>query len=85
MPKFLEDLAQVFPGFPHLWNDFCYHEGEASQSYEAKLNDDVRYLDREWRKLVFRLCDYMLLALRLSERGFHADRRRLATIVHPVS
>ena len=85
MPKLLEDLAGVLPGFPVIWNDFCKHEGEASRPWEAKLNDDVRCLDREWRKLVFKLFDYMRMAMRLPNHHYHGDKRRLETIVYPVS
>ena len=85
MPNFLEDLAEVLPGFPALWTEFCYHEGEASRPWEAKLNDDVRCLDREWRKLVFKLFDYMRMTLGLPNHHYIGDKRRLETIIYPVS
>ncbi|KAI5116076.1 hypothetical protein M0805_003833 [Coniferiporia weirii] len=80
MPSFRDDLEDTCP---LLWKDFCVLEGDESRHWNSTINGSVQCLDRDWRKVVFRFCDYFLVNKGLVCSPYHPDGRRLETIVYP--
>lgn len=82
MPSFYEDVEVVFPG---LWAEFCSQvEGDVTQ-WVSKLSGTAPCLDRDWRKIVFKLFDYLLTTRTSVDCSYRSSGHRLDVIVHPVS
>lgn len=82
MPLFLENLEHACPG---LWANFCAQAEDDAWQWTAKLNGTAPCLDRDWRKLVFKVFDFLVTSRGLVKRPYRPSGRRLETIVHPVS
>ena len=80
-PSFCSELERRVPG---LWVEFSSHQADLAQPWSSKLDGDIPCLDRDWRKIAFRLFDFLLASRGFLDPQHIPHGNRLETIVHPV-
>lgn len=82
MISYLDDINRICPG---LWTEFCQATRGDAQLWAGKLEGPIPCLDRDWRKLVFKLLDYYAITRGITPPPHRQGVPRLDVIVHPVS
>lgn len=84
MASLLQNIEHFSPG---LWTEFCQCNGDETRWWTPAVGGEELCLDRDWRKIVFKLLDYVLESRQNMglEVGHHRpDSERLKVIVHPA-